>query len=198
MDLTVLDKKDISSLIKLEYLKNVRLQQNRGIDVIKIMIFYGNKGGRQYNAVYNASQDAKANFKKLYNVNIEIEEIFSDNIFFDSDKWWDPWELFKRMETSDIHIIPTHGHQANIGRIGGGKDNWTVDAYLRGLNLMEYHLGYPMGLHIKCPVFTQHKVIFTYVIQFIIYYSYLKYLCLVWILWQVDRLLHSYIMHSIP
>ena len=155
MDLSVYDRIDIPSRIQLERLSSIKINQNRAPNEVKIAILYGAKNARQSQAVLHAVNLAKKYFFDNYEVKLDTDDIINDDIF--NEHHWKPWDLFKHITKSDIHIIPTHGHQGTIGR-GLNGDAWTVHAYFHAMSLLECHLGYPMGKYLSCPVFTQDKV----------------------------------------
>jgi hypothetical protein len=64
-------------------------------------------------------------------------------------------DTFTALLAADIHIIPTHLHQGMLAK--GGTDTWNMENILQNIERLRYHLGYPCGMHLDCPVFSQNK-----------------------------------------
>ena len=66
-----------------------------------------------------------------------------------------PMDMVNWLLTSDIHIILTHPHQ------GPNPDKrynlWNIPDLAYSLDLLQYHIGFPNGMRIRCPVFRQDK-----------------------------------------
>ena len=68
---------------------------------------------------------------------------------------WSVREMFDWLMDSDIHYILTHVHQGiNLDR---NYPIWNIPDILWNFNLLEFHVGFPAGVLIKCPVFQQDK-----------------------------------------
>jgi hypothetical protein len=68
---------------------------------------------------------------------------------------WNATELFTKLLSADIHLLPTHCHQGMISL--GGTATWNIANILENYDRLRFHLGVPNGRHLKCPVFTQNK-----------------------------------------
>ena len=91
-------------------------------------------------------------------IDIRVTEMDNDKVF--NTHHWEPSDLINFLMEFDIHVIPTHGHQANIARGGENRLMWTANEYIDKLNLLRYHLGYPMGKYLQCPVYLQDKILY--------------------------------------
>ena len=71
---------------------------------------------------------------------------------------WNATELFTKLLSADIHLLPTHCHQGMIS-LGGTAvmGTWNIANILANYDRLRYHLGIPNGRHLSCPVFTQNK-----------------------------------------
>ena len=71
---------------------------------------------------------------------------------------WNATELFTKLLSADIHLLPTHCHQGMIS-LGGTAvmGTWNIANILANYDRLRYHLGIPNGRHLRCPVFTQNK-----------------------------------------
>ena len=78
---------------------------------------------------------------------IDLKHIKNEN--------WTPSDLFSWLLSSHIHIICSHMHQGMV--LKGLRDDWNIPNFLYWIRLLTYHSGFPSGLQLQCPVFTQDK-----------------------------------------
>lgn len=64
-------------------------------------------------------------------------------------------QLFTKLISADIHLLPTHLNQGMLGK--GGTDSWNMSNILTNYERLQYHLGIPNGVYTKCPVWSQNK-----------------------------------------
>jgi len=88
-----------------------------------------------------------------YGISVEFKEVNNDEIKR-KFKWTVP-QILDVILSFDIHLIPTHFHQAMVWIAG---ETWTIPIIQRELDRLYYHLGVPMGKHIYCPIWRQDKI----------------------------------------
>jgi len=62
---------------------------------------------------------------------------------------WSPFDFVAWVMEADFHFILTHLHQ--------GIPQWNVEDVLRAIVPLKRHPGFPCGIKLFCPVFTQNK-----------------------------------------
>jgi len=73
------------------------------------------------------------------------------------DKKWGYKDLIDWLHNCDLHFILTHLHQGSSGK-GGQRDmGWDVDKLYQYLERLSDHPGFPTGIQLRCPIFTQNK-----------------------------------------
>jgi len=152
MDIDIYTRSDVEAISQITISKGLR--QNRKSDIVTVGVFLGGKDSRQGRIVKAAAANVKAHY---LNRNIDVQFEFLNNDEVINKRKWSPQELFTYLRRKDIHVIPTHGHQSNIAR-GSVGYHWTAAGYIRNLKMLKFHLGYPMGKYINCPVFQQDKI----------------------------------------
>lgn len=153
MDIDIFTRGDVEAVSQIAINKSLR--ENKNPLIVTVGIFQGGKDSRQGAILKAAAANVKSYYLSKRNIDVRFECLTNDDVI--NRKKWIPSLLFDWLRRKDIHVIPTHGHQSNIAR-GQVGFYWTVPAYLRNLNTLKFHLGYPMGKYIKCPVFQQHKM----------------------------------------
>lgn len=152
MDLDILDNNDLEAIAALAEV--AALKRNKKKNVVTIAVLVGGKNARQYHIIKSTLGHITNHFREL-DIKIKTDYISNDIIFKNK---WSPHTLFDKLLSYDIHIIPTHGHQGTIARRGENNHLWTADNYVDNLLRLTYHLGYPMGKFLLCPVYLQDKV----------------------------------------
>ena len=66
---------------------------------------------------------------------------------------WGFERIIKWLKESDIHFILCHMHQGRKFPY-----QWDCTQFLLNLRDLDYHLGFPMGESLSCPIFTQNKL----------------------------------------
>ncbi len=64
---------------------------------------------------------------------------------------WTDNDLFNWLLGSHIHWIPCHPHQ------GTESFRWKTDIFYARAKILKYHLGFPTGVQVQCPIWTQNK-----------------------------------------
>jgi hypothetical protein len=67
------------------------------------------------------------------------------------DRQWEPKNLVEWLLSSDVHFILCHVHQ------GLEPLHWNMLVLQQQLGRLHYHDGFPNGINLKCPAFTQDK-----------------------------------------
>lgn len=153
MDLELLKSGDWESVLSLAEVEAHKINNQK--NVVTICIFIGGEDARQKPMVTKAIDKVKLYFRKQ---NIAIIDNVVDLKYVFETRHFTPNHLFDYILGHDIHVIPTHGHQNTIGR-GMNGDYWTANEYVNQLLRLTYHLGYPNGKYLECPVYQQDKVL---------------------------------------
>jgi hypothetical protein len=149
MDLSIYDSTDIKDILSIIDIDGRR----RNKDPNKVLGFLS-KGGRcsrQIEMVTKAIHIVARKYAEL-GIQVTFEEVDNDRV-----KHRLKWTVTEYIDTilgSDIHIIPTHFHQAMVWIAG---DSWTIPNINKELDRLYYHLGVPMGKFVHCPVWRQDK-----------------------------------------
>jgi hypothetical protein len=89
----------------------------------------------------------------LLGYTIQFEKFSNDTVR--NIHGWNATQLFTKLLSADIHVLPTHCHQGMVSM--GGTDSWNMSNILANYDRLRYHIGIPNGRHLSCPVFTQNK-----------------------------------------
>jgi hypothetical protein len=132
---------------------------------IHVVVFVGAWDARQLDAFAGAYADAKMVIRRRHpNVTISTEYIYNDKLHSSKGLGgldWGPSDLTNAILRSDIHFIITHVHQGNVARGQNRRPGvWCIDNIYSQMRLWKYHLGFPMGKYLSCPVFTQNKMMY--------------------------------------
>ena len=128
------------------------LRHNSNKNVVLIRAFLGGWDSNQVGFLQKAIDRLIIKYGLLkYNI---IYEKYNNDIVRNELKW-SVTDLFTYLIAADIHLIPTHCHQGNIAK--GGTDTWNMANILSNYERLYYHIGWPNGRHIYCPVWSQNK-----------------------------------------
>jgi hypothetical protein len=128
------------------------LRHNIDSNIILIRAFHGGWDANQVGILQKAMARIIAKYGPLgFRV---IYEKYNNDIVRNQLRW-NVTDLFTYLIAADIHLIPTHCHQGNISK--GGTDTWNMANLLSNYERLYYHLGWPNGVHVRCPVWTQNK-----------------------------------------
>ena len=122
-------------------------------DKFIIAVFIGGLRGIQVAQFEEALNMVIQEFERYYNpgrLQISVLKISSKDI---SNSRMTPAELVDRLLDSDVHFILSHIHQSILERNIG----WEINDLLVNLERLKYHVGFPTGEQLFCPVFTQDK-----------------------------------------
>lgn len=161
MDLNVLDAADLEAEFYRGLISSMGTEAKKRRN-IQVVVFVGAYDARQFEAFSSAYSDAKMVIRRRHpNVTISTEYIYNDKMHSSKGMGgldWGPSDLTNAILRSDIHFIITHAHQGNIARGQERRQGvWCVDNIYSQMRLWKYHLGFPMGKYLSCPVFTQNK-----------------------------------------
>ena len=66
---------------------------------------------------------------------------------------WDFTSLINWLSECDVHFILAHVHQGGLEKMG-----WEIDKVYKYLEIKLFdHPGFPTGMQLRCPIFTQNK-----------------------------------------
>lgn len=128
------------------------LRENNDPKKILIYAFLGGHRAGQSDPLDVAISQARRRYH-LLGYTIEYETFSNDKVR--NKLKWSVTQLFTKLMSADIHLLPTHCHQGNISL--GGTDTWNIPNILENYDRLRFHLGIPNGRHLTCPVFTQDK-----------------------------------------
>lgn len=135
-----MSQSDLDRLMNL-YHEVVKKRRIQGPIVLRVY-----QGGRNAYQVYSICE-AMSELKLKYN-NLTVETLITDDMkamrFTEED--FVNWLL-----DSDIHLIHTHIHQ------GIDMLNFDMNELKKQLRRLSHHPGFPNGIYLTCPVFTQDK-----------------------------------------
>jgi len=152
MDLSVLNKTDIDSIIKITEIAALKKKIHLEDNIILIRVFIGGSNSVQAEDLEHAIIKVVNKCKDCFGLTIRVEKFTNDDV--KNKLKWSIGDLIDALLESDIHIISSHVHQGNISKTG----SWNMFNISNNINRLEYHLGIPMGNHIHCPVFRQDKM----------------------------------------
>jgi hypothetical protein len=149
MDLSIYDSDDIRDILAIVDMDGRR----RNHDPNKVLGFLsmGSQSSRQIELVTKAIHVVARKYAQL-GITVTFEKVHNDQI-----KHKFKWTLAQYIDVilgADIHLIPTHLHQAMVCIAG---DSWTMPNINLELNRLYHHLGVPMGKYVHCPVWRQDK-----------------------------------------
>jgi hypothetical protein len=111
----------------------------------------GSKHSRQIEMVIKAIHIVARKYATL-GIEVHFDQVHNDQV-----KHKFKWTVAQYVDVilgADIHLIPTHLHQAMVWLAG---DSWTMPNITRELDRLYHHLGVPMGKFVNCPVWRQNK-----------------------------------------
>jgi len=153
MDIDIFTRGDEGAVTEIEKNKSKRTNKNTG--VVTVGVFLGDKDSRQGSIFKSAAATVKSFYRDTRNVNIQFKYLNNHDVF--EIRNWKPYNLFDFLRQQDIHVILAHVFQSNIV-FPQLRRHWPINLYLRNLDMLQFHLGYPMGKFIICPVFKQQKM----------------------------------------
>ena len=149
MDLSIYDSTDIRDIFSIIDVDGRR--RNNNPNKVLGFLAMGSRDSRQIDLVIKAIHIIARKYAQ-----VGIEVVF-DKVHNDQVKHKFKWTVSQYVDTilgSDIHLIPTHFHQAMVWLAG---DSWTMPNITSGLDRLHHHLGVPMGKFVHCPVWRQNK-----------------------------------------
>jgi hypothetical protein len=153
MDLNAIySPSDFHKLITLAEIDALRHNVDRNIVLIRA--FVGGWDGNQVQLLQDAINDIIKKYGRL-GLTIVYEKYTNDYCHVRNTLKWSVTDLFTCLTAADIHLVPTHCHQGNIAK--GGTDTWNMPNILANYGRLYYHLGWPNGIKLGCPVWSQNK-----------------------------------------
>jgi hypothetical protein len=150
MDTSIYESTEIKDILGIMDMDGRR--RNRDPNKVLGIVSMGAKASRQIEMVTKAIHIVAKKYG-AYGILVVFEEVNNDDIKR-KFKWTVP-QVLDVILSADIHLIPTHFHQAMVWLAG---DTWTIPIIQRELDRLYYHLGVPMGKYIHCPVWRQDKI----------------------------------------
>ena len=149
MDLSIYesaDMRDIFSIIDMD-----GRRRNKDLNKVLGFLSMGSSDSRQIALVTKAINIVARIYAQL-GITVTFEKANNDQV---KHKFkWTVTEYVDVILGADIHLIPTHFHQAMVWLAG---DSWTIPNITRELDRLYHHLGVPMGKFVYCPVWRQNK-----------------------------------------
>lgn len=152
VDLSPLHKTDLKAVLRLRELDCVRVNKDRNTVVIRA--FIGGTTGRQSDQATSAMNRVFIFFKER-GIKIDVQWYTIDYVM--NEKKWSVDELISDLLRADVHFLACHLHEGMVARSRLGDDSWNMNNILHNLDRLTYHVGFPMGKHVKCPVLRSDK-----------------------------------------
>ena len=143
MDLSVLLLDDIESVLKRAEIAG--LQENKDPRTVLIRIYLGSCKSAQIEVVTAASRRVISKFK-LRGITVIFETFTNDHV--KNTLKWSVNELIDCLLAADIHVLASHLHQGNMAKTA----QWNIGNLYSQADRLRFHLGFPMGQHVHCPV----------------------------------------------
>jgi hypothetical protein len=115
-----------------------------------IRAFIGGKKAIQYDAVSTSIKTLAQHYSKIRNLDIHVEYMDVKTM---CNLKWKPKDLTDWALKAHIHLISAHSNQG----LRSHGIVWSMDDLLYQLKRLKFHVGFPSGDQLKCPVFTQEK-----------------------------------------
>lgn len=115
-----------------------------------VRAFTGGDKAVQRHAFFCALKNTLSAVGKKHNVSTCYEYMDTKSL---CKKGWGPDKLIDWLLESNMHFITAHVHQ---GLRSHGL-SWDLSVFLPQLQRLKFHVGFPSGDQLHCPVFTQDK-----------------------------------------
>ena len=149
MDLSIYDSADIRDVLAIVEVDGRR--RNKDPNKILGFLCMGSRDSRQIELVSKAIHIVARKYAQI-GIMVTFEKVHNDQV---KHKFrWTITEYIDVILGANIHLIPTHLHQAMVWQAG---DSWTMPNIRRELDRLYHHLGVPMGKYVHCPVWRQDK-----------------------------------------
>ena len=130
---------------------------NHEPNVVLFRVLMGRLMGQQTEALTEMFGKITKKYEGL-GIVVKFDILDNDTIF---KHQLSPTDAANFLLEGDIHLIPTVMYQNTFGR-GGAGDLWTAAAVTSAIRRMTYHLGFPCGAHVECPLLMgDHAVIYS-------------------------------------
>lgn len=127
-------------------------------DIVNVRVYCGGENSYQLKPFENALRRLSSDYGRTNDVapGIKAYTISNRTVHVDilmsstmREAKFSPTEMVTWLLDSDIHFVINHVHQSN--------DDWPIDDILDKLGRLKNHLGFPSGIFLECPAFTQDK-----------------------------------------
>ena len=117
---------------------------------ILVRAFTGGDKSCQRDPFYISFCQCRDEVLRKYGVNLMYENMDTKTL---CKKRWNPNQLMNWLLSSNVHFITAHAHQG----LRSHGISWDMEDYLQQLQRLKFHVGFPSGEQLSCPVFTQNK-----------------------------------------
>jgi hypothetical protein len=149
MDLSIYDSDDIRDILAIMDVDGRR--RNRDPNLVLGFLSMGSRDSRQIELVTKAIHIVARQYAQI-GITVTFEKVHNDQVKYKFQ--WTVTQYIDVILGADIHLIPTHLHQAMVWQAG---DSWTIPNITKELDRLYHHLGVPMGKYVHCPVWRQDK-----------------------------------------
>lgn len=146
--------------LKLELaIKNEKMQKERvfihqflnspvSCTCILVRVFGGGYSGNNVAPFLSVLSSFQVPFiaRGMNTIKFKFETVYVSDI---RTRLWEPNDLIDWLLNSTIHIFLSHPHQ--------GIPSWSCEDLYSSLHRLRRHPGFPTGINLQCPVFTQDK-----------------------------------------
>ena len=143
MDLSVLTLSDIDSVMKRAEVE--ALKENHDPKRVLIRIYFGADHATQVAPLTAATHRIISLFESR-GIEIKVQTFTNNEV--KNDLKWSVNELIDCLLAADIHIVSSHIHQGNLTKTA----LWNITNISSQFERLKYHLGFPMGNSVLCPV----------------------------------------------
>jgi len=122
-----------------------------------VRAFLGGEISVQREAFHIAIWSFYGVIQRKYGISIVVETMSTKTL---AEKRLSPTQLMDWLLEAHVHFITAHAHQG----LRSHALEWCMQDYVKQLQRLQFHVGFPSGDQVSCPVFTQDK------------YQYIRYL----------------------
>lgn len=117
--------------------------------IVLLRAFVG--GSRQDEQFMTSLSHAASDLSKDHGITLTYEVLNNKEV--KEELKWTVTKLVDWLLASDVHLVPCHMHQGNLGK----TSSWNVDNVQANSQRLKNHLGLPMGRNVDCAVWQLDK-----------------------------------------
>jgi hypothetical protein len=129
-------------------------------NVLLIRAFIGGQKAIQYEAAFKSTLDSLVHKVHSDHKNVKVTVEFMDTKGL-CEKKWEPCQLMDWLLNAHIHFLTAHAHQG----LRTHMLFWDMTVLTNELQRLKYHVGFPSGDQLRCPIFTQQKYQYLYSLE---------------------------------